>query len=294
MYTAKERGGHQYCIYSDELVGEYRDRLRLHNLLTHAVVEHEFELFYQPIVDAGNGSLLGAEALIRWNSPILGRVSPLSFIPFAEQSGLIWGIGEWVLRTACKQAKEWRMKGYAPFYVSVNVSMIQFEDPRFFSLVQQVLAEFALEPKWLCLEITESVVVRNPKYVCTLVEKLCEIGIRVSMDDFGIGNSSLQYLPYMHVHTLKIDKSFLTDLETTERSVDVVASIIALAHTLRMQVVAEGVERGEQWEILNRHGCDSIQGYYVARPQPVDEFNEFLRRRQDVKKIWMDVAYHGA
>jgi EAL domain-containing protein (putative c-di-GMP-specific phosphodiesterase class I) len=277
MYSAKEMGGQRYVLYSERLTGDFKESLRLHSALNEALRRNEFELYYQPKIHTLSGRLSGAEALIRWHSPGLGVISPGAFIPFAEQSGLIWQIGNWVLNTACRQNKEWQRQGLPPIRISVNVSMTQLEHPDFLKAVQVVLEETELDPKWLELEVTESVLVKNLDRAASVIDDIARLGVEVSVDDFGVGYSSLQYLSRMRVGTLKIDQSFIHSLGTLPTVTDIITSIVNMAHRLEMRVVAEGVERNEQLEILTASQCDEIQGFLILRPQPKDTFEQYYR-----------------
>lgn len=277
MYSAKESGGFRACVYSEDMSSNYKNNLRLNSALRIALQENQFELYYQPKLDVTTGHLCGAEALIRWQNPDLGLVGPNAFIPFAEQSGAIWDIGRWVLENACRQNQQWQKEGLPAIPVSVNVSTVQLENPNFISLVEDVLEKVEIDPQWLELEITESVLVQNLERVSTVIEQLSAMGIRVSVDDFGVGYSSLQYLARLSVGTLKIDRSFTENLEYNENVTQIVASIVQMAHALNMRVVVEGVERAEQVHILEQTKCDELQGFLILRPQPKDKFEIYYK-----------------
>ncbi|WP_067619860.1 sensor domain-containing protein [Alicyclobacillus acidiphilus] len=264
----------------------HRDRIRMYEALTQALQRNEFELYYQPKVDTETGRLLGAEALLRWFNPELGQVSPEHFIPFAEQSGLIWEIGAWVLRRACACAKSWQMAGLPSIRIAVNVSVVQFEHDGFLQLVEEVLEETQLDPQWLELEITESVFANHLERVISVVNRLTELGVSIAVDDFGTGYSALRYLPFMALSTLKIDQAFVRILQETDRAKLVVANMIELAHSLNMRVVAEGVEHPGQWAVLKANRCDEIQGYLVLPPQPQDLFEQICLKRPEGEALY--------
>ncbi len=287
MYTAKELGGNRCCTHSGQLRGKYKTTLWLREPLRKAVEGHEFEFHYQPKMHAATGELLGAEALLRWNSPRFGLVFPGSFIPYAEQSDLIWDIGEWVLRTACSQIREWRNQGLNPIILSINASMVQLERDEFVSLVEDVLSQTGVSANQLEIEITESVFAKDVRKVTRIVNRLTEMGIRIALDDFGTGYSSLQYLPHARIETLKIDKVFIHGLDETERAVQVVQGLIQMAHALNMRVVAEGVERIAEWSTLEKIGCDEIQGFLVGKPEPLDLFERRYRAVSRTDMVWM-------
>lgn len=285
MYTAKEQGGRKCCVYSDNLSGAYLDMLQLHNPLTCAIRNEEFELFYQPKLHTKTGKLQGVEALIRWNRPGTGIVSPASFIPYAERSGLIVDIGKWVLKKACEQNQKWQMQGLPPIRISVNVSMVQLEHPDFIKQVKDALQETGIDSRWLELEITESILGKNPDQVRIIVDELAALGVQVTVDDFGTGYSSMQYLPYMQFGALKIDQSFIRNLKTSKRVESIVSTTIEMAKKLNMQVVAEGVEHEGQWSILNQYDCDEVQGFLIMKPQPQKTFEQYYEQMASQKKI---------
>ncbi|WP_051343665.1 putative bifunctional diguanylate cyclase/phosphodiesterase [Alicyclobacillus herbarius] len=278
MYFAKDTGGQKSVLYSPKLAGRTKGSLFLHDALVEALQRQEFKLYFQPQIDAATQQLLGAEALIRWQSPTQGLVSPDGFIPFAEQSGLIWEIGNWALAAACRQNQAWQTQGLPPIRVSVNVSMVQLEHPGFLDLVQRVLEQTGLNPRWLELEITESALVNRLEHAAEVIEQVRGLGVSVAVDDFGVGYSSLQYLAHMHADTLKIDKSFIYSLESNPKVIHIVSAIVQMAHALGMRVVAEGVERSEQLRLLKNVGCDEAQGYLFCPPEPEAEFAAFCRK----------------
>ena len=272
MYKAKELGRNRYEYFAAEMNRHASERLEVLNSLRHAIANHEFVLQYQPKVHLASGRVVGAEALIRWQSAARGMVSPATFIPLAEESGLIIAIGEWVLRTACAQNVAWQQAGYPPIPVSVNLSPRQLVRDDIVTLVADVLKSTGLAPQYLELEITETVVMRDVDKSLATLKKLKALGVRISIDDFGTGYSSLNYLKRFPVDTLKIDRSFVSDIATDQDDAAIVKAVISLAHILNLRVVAEGVEAEEQSRFLMENGCDEVQGYHYGRPVCAEAF----------------------
>jgi diguanylate cyclase (GGDEF)-like protein len=277
MYRSKEKGGNSYHYYHPEMNKRSLHRLSLEINLRKALERNEFQVYYQPIVDLNNQQIIGMEALIRWFHPEWGLVSPSDFIPLAEEAGLIIPIGNWVLRQACRQNEKWRTMGLPPLQVSVNISAIQFHLQQFVQIVEDALEETGLDPRLLCLEITENVAMTNVPYIIETMQKLRSLGVFISIDDFGTGYSSFSYLKRFRVHTLKIDQSFISDITTDEENAAIVTALIAMARQLKIKSLAEGVETKEQLDFLIRQGCDEIQGYVFSRPVPADEFEKLLK-----------------
>jgi diguanylate cyclase (GGDEF)-like protein len=277
MYRAKEKGPGNHHFYSAQMDAQGQQRLALQSGLPRALEKGELFLVYQPKLDIATGKVTGVEALMRWRHPSLGMISPLQFIPIAEDTGLIHSFGHWALEVACRDARRWQDQGH-PVQVSVNLSARQLDQPRLAEQVAQVLADARLEPGWLELEITESSVMRNPAQAAARLRELRELGVSLAIDDFGTGYSSLSYLRSFPLCTLKIDRSFIKDLPADEDAAALTAGVIALAHRLRMKVVAEGVETLEQLGYLRSNGCDEIQGYYLSKPIAADEMSRFLKR----------------
>ena len=250
-------------------------RLDLLVSLRRAVEREEFTLYYQPKIGMSDGRLIGAEALIRWNTPALGMVAPDRFIPLAEETGLIAPIGEWVLRTACAQNKAWQDAGLPPMRVAVNLSPRQL-DRNLPEMVRQVLVETGLSASWLELEITENVVMKDAGKTVATLNALKRLGVQISVDDFGTGYSSLSYLRRFPVDALKIDKSFVRDIARDSDSAAIVKAVISLGHILNLRVIAEGVEDQEQYNYLLHNGCDHVQGYLLGKPVPAEEFGRRL------------------
>ncbi|WP_159881389.1 putative bifunctional diguanylate cyclase/phosphodiesterase [Paenibacillus puerhi] len=285
MYRSKEKGGNSFHYYHPDMNKRSMHRLNLEIHLRKALERKEFAVYYQPIVDLKNGSVFGMEALVRWHHPEWGMVSPGEFIPLAEETGLIVPIGNWVLRQACRQNREWQRLGYAPLVVSVNISAIQFHQMNFVQIVVDALQESGLAPDLLCLEITENIAMNNVPYILDTMHKLKELGVRISIDDFGTGYSSLSYLKRFRVHTLKIDQSFIRDVTSDEDNAAIVTALIAMSHRLKIKSLAEGVETQDQLEFLISQGCDEIQGYVFSKPMPAREFEDLI---QENKQLYLN------
>jgi diguanylate cyclase (GGDEF)-like protein/PAS domain S-box-containing protein len=276
MYRAKASGRNQMCFYTEDLNAHALERLRLDADLRAALAANAFELHYQPRVNLATGAITSVEALIRWRHAEHGLVSPASFIPLAEETGLIVPIGEWVLRTACAQMREWRDAGLRDMRVAVNLSPRQFRQPDLISMVAGVLEEEALEATHLELEITEGVAMHDPVNNQKVLEELSARGIALAIDDFGTGYSSLAYLKRFPIDYLKIDQSFVRGVPGDEDDENIVRSIIGLARNLKLAVIAEGVETEAQREFLRLHDCDEMQGYLFSRPKPAEELGGLL------------------
>ncbi|UOF91978.1 EAL domain-containing protein [Fodinisporobacter ferrooxydans] len=277
MYRAKEQGKNNYVVYKPTKDNRGIEHLTLESSLRKALQNEEFVVFYQPQFDSKTGTIIGAEALVRWNHPIIGLIPPGKFIPIAEETGLIVSIGDWVLRTACGQNKKWQEQGFPPIKVAVNLSSRQFLKQDLVQNIENVLFESKLDPKYLELEITESMTI-NVNYAVEVLGRLKNLGIQISIDDFGTGYSNLYYLKIFSIDTLKIDQSFIRDMMTDNNNADIVATIISMAHTLGLDVIAEGVETKEQMDFLNTLGCYGIQGYLFAPPLPAEKFETLLRK----------------
>lgn len=278
MQKAKRQGRDNYQLYDPSMNARLLDQLNLESSMHRALDNGEFSLHYQPQVDTKTKKIIGCEALIRWNHPELGMISPLKFIPIAEANGLIITIGRWVLYTACMQNKLWQDSGYTPIYVSVNLSAVQLIQEGFLDMVSEVLQETGLPSEYLELEITESVAVNNPEYITGILERLKSMGIRIALDDFGTGYSSLNYLKNFAINTLKIDRSFIIDINDNPKNEAIVSTILAMGRNLRLKVTAEGVETEEQYQTLLDKDCDIIQGYYFSKPVPQSEFEKLIKK----------------
>jgi len=266
MFSAKRQGRNGLQAYQRELDTDSGRRLRLETALRHAVARDELFLTYQPIIDVASGVICAAEALVRWRHPELGLIPPEQFISIADESGLILEVGDWVLRTAARQALRWQRDGWKNLSIAVNFSAAQFKQKDFEARVREALADTGLEPRHLELEITETLAMQNAEATAETLRRLKELGVRVSIDDFGTGYSSLGYLRRFPIDILKIDRSFVRDAECDGDSAAIVRTIVALARALKLKVVAEGVETAEQREFLAREGVDRMQGYFFARP----------------------------
>jgi diguanylate cyclase (GGDEF)-like protein/PAS domain S-box-containing protein len=278
MYRAKEMGRNNYQFYQPEMNATVGARMNLERRLRRALRDGEFLLHYQPQVDMATGAIVGIEALVRWRDPEQGLVSPASFIPVAEESGLIGPLSEWVLREACRQNKAWQDAGLPPARVSVNLSARHFQQRDIARLVTAVLAETGLEPRYLELELTESAIMKNAEEAVMMLSELSGLGIGIAIDDFGTGYSSLSYLKRFPVHRLKIDRSFVADIGSSDDDATITSAIIALAHSLELQVIAEGVETSAQHEFLRERDCDEMQGYLFSRPMPQEAIPGLLQQ----------------
>jgi diguanylate cyclase (GGDEF)-like protein len=263
MYSVKEGGGAGYRFHLPRKDVDLRTRMRIDHAMRQALAQDRFRLHYQPQVDLASGRVVGAEALLRWNDPEMGEMSPAEFIPVAEESGLIVAVGEWVVVEAVRQAAQWRARGMR-MVVAVNVSALQFHRPGFVDSVSRVLRESDLPPQWLELELTESILLQDAQEALTRLEALARLGVRLSIDDFGTGYSSLAYLKRVPIGRLKIDRSFIGGLPGDESDAAIVRAIIDMGRALHLQVIAEGVETEAQRQFLQRAGCDLYQGFLFA------------------------------
>jgi EAL domain-containing protein (putative c-di-GMP-specific phosphodiesterase class I) len=277
MYRAKESGKNTYRFYSPQLNAHAFERLSLESALKRAASRGELRLYYQPKLEISTGTVTGAEALVRWEHPERGLLQPAQFVPLAEESGLIDEIGAWVLGEACRQGRAWRAQGLDDLVIAVNLSARQFLKGDVLGQVTRALAEADLDPEHLELELTESTVMSNPEVAATVLMDLTRLGVGIAIDDFGTGYSSLAQLKRFPVATLKIDRSFIQDLPDDPEASAITQAVLALARSLRLRVVAEGVEFPRQLVFLAAHGCDFAQGFCVARPLPAAEFEQFAR-----------------
>ncbi len=280
MYRAKASGKNNYVLYDEKMSKNDARELSLETDLRRAVEREEFELYYQPQVDAISGTVVGVEALIRWNRPKHGLVSPLEFIPVAEETGLIIQIGRWVLNKAAEQCKQWQELGLPKVRVSVNISAVQFQSGSIFNDVKNVLERVKLDPKYFGLELTEGTLATDPQAAINTLNRLNDMGIKLSIDDFGTGYSSLSYLKQFCVSTLKIDRCFIKDVLTDPDDAAMCTAIISIAHNLNLHVIAEGVEDNEQLEFLKRHKCHTIQGYFFSSPLSNDNIIQYLAKQK--------------
>ncbi|KXH81675.1 bifunctional diguanylate cyclase/phosphodiesterase [Sporosarcina sp. HYO08] len=278
LYVVKEQGRNGYAFFNPEMEKQSLERTLLENELRKAIELEQFHLAYQPKVDFSKGELVGMEALVRWDHPDLGSIPPNKFIPLAEETGLILPLGEWILRRGCEQNKEWQQKGYPPLRLSINLSVRQLECPTIPQVVEEVLRDTALDPQWLELEVTESVFA-EVEHASTLLKNIRALGVTISIDDFGAGYSSFSYIKHLPVDTLKIDSSFIQDIDQNEHSQAIVKAVLTLAKTLRLNVIAEGIETKDQLAILNEDGCKQGQGYLFSKPLSGEDFEKYLQNR---------------
>ncbi len=295
MYAAKERGRGSFQFFNPEMNRRASRRHHLESALRTALAREEFLLHYQPQVDIRTGTLEGIEALLRWSHPEEGLIPPGEFIGVAEETGLIRPLGEWVLRTACGQNKRWQEAGFTPVKMAVNVSAGQFVDPKLFGeSLLSILASTGLDPHFLELEMTESLLLQNDEENLAALNEFAGWGLRIAVDDFGTGYSSLAYLKQLPVDSVKIDRSFVRDIQSAKDDAAIVRAIIAMAHSLNLRVVAEGVETQGQLETLGRMGCDEYQGYLLSNPVPAERFAElFLRDAAKNSALRGLVSYHS-
>jgi diguanylate cyclase (GGDEF)-like protein/PAS domain S-box-containing protein len=282
MYRAKKLGRNNFQFYTPAMNEESLERVRIESALRNALERNEFVLHYQPQVDLKTGRIVGMEALIRWKHPELGMVPPSRFVGVAEDTGLIVPIGAWVMRTAAAQNKAWQDAGLGRLRVAVNVSARQFSAADLVPGIEQVLLDTGLDPSCLELELTESLFMSDVTPAVELLHRMKSLGVQLSIDDFGTGYSSFSYLSRFPIDVLKIDRSFVNDITHDANDAAIVASIIALAHNLRLSVIAEGVETAEQLDYLRHQGCDEMQGYYFSRPLPAQDFEQLLRQHRSL------------
>uniref|UniRef100_UPI004055B83D EAL domain-containing protein n=1 Tax=Candidatus Electronema sp. TaxID=2698783 RepID=UPI004055B83D len=278
MHFAKDREHGSFQHFSSQMNERLMHRLNVEKHLRHAVDNEEFILYYQPKYSLEEGQIIGAEALVRWQHPVEGMISPAEFIPIAEETGIITALGAWCLRTACRQIKAWDQQGLGLRRVAVNISSRQFENRELLTLLKSTLRETGLDPALLELEITESAVMEDPALAVELLREIRQLGVRIAIDDFGTGYSSLAYLKKFPVNSIKIDQSFIADLVKDSDDAAIVASIIQMGRSLHLEVVAEGVETLEQLEFLREKKCHEVQGYYFSKPLPPDKFATLVRR----------------
>ncbi|RFU71479.1 EAL domain-containing protein [Peribacillus saganii] len=283
MYISKEKGGTVPQFFNESMRNRFQERLLIENALRQAVDTGDFELYYQPKIKSGKVSSM--EALIRWQDPVLGFVSPGTFIPIAEEIGLILQIDEWSLIEACKQNKKWQDEGLIHVPISANLSAKHFQHDFLIALIEKTLNESGMDPKYLKLEITESVFIKNPKHVAEVIHKLKSLGVLISIDDFGKGYSSLSQLLQLPIDEIKIDRQFIKDIDQHYKKELLVKSIFDIAHGLRLNVVAEGVETENERELLVQLGCDELQGYLFSPPVSRRDMEKFLCRKVEVRKI---------
>lgn len=276
MYGAKNNGRKIHYFFQAGMESYSIRRMEMEQHLRHALEHDEFRVFYQPQINLVSGKIVGAEALLRWQRTGVGLVYPDQFILLAEETGLIVPIGEWVLREASAQCRSWRQKGWEDLRISVNLSCHQFKQANLSSMVANILKETGLEPGFLDLELTENIAMRHVEASLKTLKMLKRSGVQLSIDDFGTGYSSLSYLKQFPIDRMKIDRSFISDIANDPNDAAIVVAIIAMAHCLGLEVIAEGVETDEQLKFLKMHGCDDVQGYFLGHPVPAGEFTEQL------------------
>lgn len=278
MYRAKAQGRARHAIFEEQMHAGAKEQLSLDTELRHGLERRELVLHYQPIVSLATGRVVSVEALVRWRHPVRGLLLPGQFIPLAEETGLILPLGDWVLREACTQARAWRRSDLPHLKVAVNISSRQLRQASFTTIVREVLETSELEPGALHLELTESVLIDDPAESARRILELKALGVKISLDDFGIGYSSLNYLRRLPVDTLKIDRSFVQDIATGQRDAAIAAAVIAMARTLELGIVAEGVETTEQMAFLREVGCEQVQGTLLCSPLPAEEIEDIVRK----------------
>ncbi|MBU3142647.1 bifunctional diguanylate cyclase/phosphodiesterase [Clostridium sp. CF012] len=278
MYSAKYNGKAKYSFFNKNMSDIVVRRVEIEKGLRNALQNNEFEIYYQPQIDIINNKIKGFEALLRWNNSELGRISPAEFIPVAENSGLIIPMGDWIIKTAFLQSNLWKSKGYIYDTIAINLSAVQLQNDKFEENLKRIITETEVNPRFVELEITESILMKNFEKSVKLLTEIRDLGINIALDDFGTGYSSLSYLKQLPINTLKIDKSFIDNIVTNEREKAIVDGIIQLAQKIDLDVIAEGVETKEQIKLLQGIGCNQIQGYYFSKPLPADEIEEkFLK-----------------
>ncbi|MBF0256184.1 MAG: EAL domain-containing protein [Gammaproteobacteria bacterium] len=278
MRHQKKQGGNHYQFFAAEMNQAAKSRIELEQDIRQALLNREFVVYYQPKVCLEGNAVVGAEALVRWQRPGVGLVPPGQFIPVAEETGLIGGIGDFVLHQACLQGSDWLRKGLNPVRISVNVTASQFRDPQLLQKVADALAESGMPADYLELEITESMLIGDVEQVISKLNAIRAMGIHISIDDFGTGYSSLSYLSRFPITTLKIDRAFIQDMVSNPRTAEITQAIIGLSRGLDLEVVAEGAESLEHVQLLREQSCDLVQGFFYSRPLPADEFEAILRR----------------
>ncbi len=279
MYKAKELGKNTFRYYSPDMNAQAEERMKLENKLRYAIKNQEFLLYYQPQYDIGTTQLVGMEALLRWKNDEMGLVSPVDFIPLAEETGMIVPIGEWVIRSVCLQGKIWHDQGYRDLHLSANLSMRQFFDPYLVDNIKSVIETTQFDPNFLELEITETAMIHDTDRAIQILNELKKLGIKIALDDFGTGYSSLIYLKYFQTDTLKIDQTFVRNADLKGRDGAIISSIIDMCHKLRIKVVAEGVETKESLDFLKKRNCHVAQGFFFNPPLPVEKIQKLLEGR---------------
>jgi diguanylate cyclase (GGDEF)-like protein len=289
LHQAKQQGRSRYQFYSPEMNAQLQERLSLENSLHGALERYELLVHYQPLIDLHSGKVTAMEALVRWQHPTEGLISPVKFIPIAESNGAIVPIGEWVLRTACTQAHRWHLAGLPAIRISVNLSARQFEQPNLVEMVRQILTETGLKAEYLELEVTETALMTDLERGVKTLKRLRELGVSLALDDFGTGYSSLNYLKRFPINMIKIDRSFVQDILSNPDSAIVTNAIIALAKSLQLTITAEGIETQEQRDYLQVRGCHEGQGFYFGRPADADTVTQMLKDSLESEATFSDV-----
>lgn len=277
MNHGKSQGGNRHHFYTDVAQVDAAEQVAIATELPRAIAQGEFQLYYQPQIDLKTGQVIGAEALIRWYHPEWGVVSPGKFIPIAEETGLILPLGEWVLRTACQQAQAWHQQLSIPLKIAVNLSAHQFDHPNLTQTIRQILAETNLNPENLEIELTETTLMRDTAVAIQTMQELKSIGISLSIDDFGVGYSSLSYLQQLPFDTLKIDRCFVSQIDTNQANAAITSAVISMAHDLHLTVIGEGVETIAERDFLVQYQCDAFQGYLISPPLPAPKFKSLIK-----------------
>jgi diguanylate cyclase (GGDEF)-like protein/PAS domain S-box-containing protein len=283
MYDAKYYGKNNSKYYSLDIENANNRKMSIINGLHKALENNDFELYYQPKIFTSSQSVYGVEALLRWNHPILGPISPAEFIPLAEETGMIIPIGEWVLKEACKNYKEWESQGFAPQCLCINLSPRQLRDPQLLNKIKNIIEVHHFIPQHLEIEITESVAIDNFDDTISILNQIRKTGVKVALDDFGTGYSSLNYLRQFPIDALKIDRTFINEVMVNSQTAAIVKSIISIAHSLKIAVIAEGVETAEQFHFLYDLQCDFLQGHIISPPVPINKIEEILRKNTGPK-----------
>lgn len=285
MYCAKEQGRNNYQFYKEELNALVAAQMNMDNNLRRAVDRNEFVLMYQPQINIETGEILGVEALVRWMHPEFGLIPPAKFIPLAEETGLILPISDWVLKTACQQNKKWQDAGFEPITVSVNVSARQLWQGDLVEVVKSVLRDTGMDPKHLGIELTESALMQDLDLSISILSQLKSMGVKIAIDDFGTGYSSLSYLKRLPIDTVKVDQSFIRDITTNPDDAAIAGAVVAMAHSLKLNAIAEGVETIDQLEFLRSLKYDEVQGYFISRPVPADNIGYVLKQTEILEAV---------
>ncbi|NTV78425.1 MAG: EAL domain-containing protein, partial [Clostridiales bacterium] len=281
MYEAKGDGKGNYKLFHEDMLRKVSSRSEMEVQLRKAIEKHSFKINYQPYYRISDLELIGMEALIRWNHPVLGNIPPSIFIPLAEEIGLIREIGQWVMETTCQQNKDWQEKDYKKLPVAVNVSQLQLEDQEFIHKLLHILLSTKLDPQYLHIEVTESCIMKSPDKNIELLKEINSMGLQISLDDFGTGYSSLNYLQNLPIDTVKIDKSFIDEIIKRSPDTLILSEIISIAHKLNMTVIAEGLEHPEQAAYLKERNCDYMQGYLMNKPLTPEQMEDILLKMKN-------------